>query len=282
MLIVNPLPMQWEEGYRRVFPDAKWSKMPSMGHDEYLFMWCDKVTQDFINCEPKQGRYTVFIRRYEYYTELESVDWSKVDEVIMVNDFLAEGFERRIGRKPHVVYNGVDPSQWTFKERNHGKIIAWVGFINQKKNLPLAVQIMAELPRDYELHIAGELQDMTTMDYLEHMVKSLGIKVVWNGHINHEWMDSWLEDKNYILNTSISEGCPNSVIEAMAKGIKPVVYNWPGALQQFGAEVIEKANDAVIRITDGGYETRQYRARVERKFGLSNYEKVREIVEANA
>jgi hypothetical protein len=35
------------------------------------------------------------------------------------------------------------------------------------------------------------------------------------------------------LSTSLSEGNPNNVIEAMAKGIKPVVHAWPGAEDQF-------------------------------------------------
>ncbi len=45
------------------------------------------------------------------------------------------GFEARTGIRPLVIYNAVDPEAWTYRERGHGKKIAVVGFINQKKNL---------------------------------------------------------------------------------------------------------------------------------------------------
>jgi glycosyltransferase involved in cell wall biosynthesis len=223
----------------------------------------------------------VYIRRFEYYTNLiEQVDWSKVGAVIMVNDFLADGFKKRTGVKPHVVYNSVDPDEWTFKEREPGSNIAWVGFVNQKKNLPLALQIMHELPRDYVLHVAGDFQDAQSMDYAVHMANLMGIKVNFYGQIRAEHMDAWLEDKSYLLNTSISEGCPNSVLEAMAKGIKPVVHNWPGAEQQFRPFYpFYNIRIAVGDIRRGDYDSNEYRSDVIKTFGSSNYTKVRQIIQ---
>ena len=226
--------MQWETGFKNTFPDAEWVKNPTNQADCYLFMWCDEVAVNFINNSLKHAPYIVYVRRYEMFNKwIKELDWSKVDEVIMVNDFLADRFYEITGRKAHVIYNAVDINKWKYKERKHGNQIAWVGFINQKKNLPLALQIMAGLPKNYELHIAGGIQDMQTLLYLEHIVKELQIQVTLNGQIPHEFMDEWLEDKNYILSTAISEGCPNNVIEAMAKGIKPIIHNWPGAEEQF-------------------------------------------------
>lgn len=281
ILIVSPLRMQWEDNYKKIFPYAEWSDLPKHGYDTYLFMWCDNATKAFINTGKKEGKYIVFVRRYEYYLDIENMDWHKVDAVIMVNDWLAKGFEERTGKKPHVVYNGVDPEKWTYKERKHGNKIAWVGFINQKKNLPLALQIMAELPEGYELHIAGSIQCLQTWDYLRHMANRLKVRVVYNGHILHEQMDSWLDDKNYILSTAISEGCPNHVIEAMAKGIKPIVHNWMGAKEQFDSFVFSNIERAIHDIGDlSPYDSQRYRYIVNDKFGLSNYEKVKEIVYA--
>jgi len=279
MLIVNPLKMQWEAKYREIFPDAEWSEIPRLGYDTYLFMWCNNVTQMFINDNAKQGRYIVFIRRYEYYSNLEKMQWDKVDAVIMVNDWLAEGFKQRTGVKPYVIYNGVDPDKWTFRERAHGNQIAWVGFVNQKKNIPLALQILAKLPEDYELHIAGGIQCFQTWDYLTYITKQIKRKVTFNGHIPHEYMNQWLEDKNYILSTAISEGCPNHVIEAMAKGIKPVVHNWAGSREQFDSFVFTTTGKAIHDISNiSPYDSERYRSIVSDKFGINNYEKVRQIV----
>lgn len=277
--------MQWVGEYRKLFPNALWVKKWTIDASDFipdvmLHMWCDIDTANDVASVP--CKHIVFIRRYEwYYGYWQKVDWRKVSEVIMVNDFLAKQFEKQTGIKPHVVYNAVNTAQWKFRERKHGKNIAWVGFINQKKNLPLALQILAELPDDYALHLAGSIQDNATMDYLDNIGKSIKRKIYWNGQIPHAQMDLWLEDKNYILSTAISEGCPNNVIEAMAKGIKPVVHDWTGAREQFGEAVFDTIPEAVKMMTEEPYESKKYLEKVENSFGLSNYQKVKEIVNNN-
>lgn len=270
--------MQWEAKYQEIMPDAVWSDTPYAGFDNYLFMWCDPATIKFINETNKECKYTVFIRRYEYFGHMQKLDWKKVDNVIMVNDELARGFETVTGIKPHVVYNGVDTDKWTYRERDKGNKIAWVGFINLKKNLPLALQILAELPHRYELHIAGSVQDSQLIPYAENILRSTNRKIHYYGHINSGDMNEWLEDKSFILNTAISEGCPNSVIEAMAKGIKPIVHNWPGSIAQFGARVFDTVKEAELDFEFGKFDPLEYRTTVEEKFGLNNYKKVRDIV----
>lgn len=287
--IITPLRMQWLEGYRRLWGDhvLTVTEHPRDIHgrippaDLRIFMWLNEETVNFIHTQPREGRRIVFVRRYEYYTTApEMCNWKNVDAVIMVNDFLAAGFEKRTGVRPHVVYNGVDPSRWTYRERGHGKKVAWVGFLNQKKNLPLALQIMAALPKDIELHVAGEVQDGASVDYLVHVAEALRVRVFLYGPIPHEHMDGWMEDKNYILSTALSEGCPNHVIEAMAKGIKPIVHNWPGAREQFGDLVFNAVNEAVSRMDSSSpYDSEGYRKLTEEKFGWPNYLRVKEIAE---
>jgi glycosyltransferase involved in cell wall biosynthesis len=281
--IVNPFRMQWEQGYGEVLNGHTviWTTMPeALECNLRIYMWCDDATIEDLNRPLNDAEKIVFIRRFEYYhAALESIDWSKIAAVIMVNDFLAEGFKHRTGIKPHVIYNAVDLSRWKNGPRGHGKKIAWVGFINQKKNLPLAIQIMAKLPRDYELHVAGGIQDPTTMDYIVHLANSIGVRATFYDQVKHEYMDAWLEDKNYLLNTSISEGCPNSVIEAMAKGIQPVVHEWPGAREQFGAYTFQAIDEAVGMITRGQYTSGWNREVVKAKFGPGNYQRFRQLVD---
>lgn len=279
MNIVNQFPMQWEKKYKELFPEAKWSGKPLEGHEKYLFMWCNDDTRDFINSRTKQAKYIVFVRRYEFFSNLEALDWSKVDRVIFVNDYLAKWFEHRTGVKPFVVHNGVDIGSWSPTCKGAGNKIAWVGYINQKKNLPLALQIMDGLPRDYELHIAGAVQDGQVMLYIENMAAALKVNVFFNGPIPRESMDSWLSDKNYILSTAISEGCPNNVIEGMAKGLKPIVHNWPGAKEQFGSSVFNNIKEAVWMIKEEKHTPEVYRYKAEHEFGADNYLKVKDIVD---
>ena len=278
---ITPLKMQWIKGYENVFKDHEFIKsdQPLDGSfDARMFMWCNEDTIDFINNREKDAKYIVFVRRYEYYSQpLEKVDWSKVDAVIMVNDYLAKGFFQRTGVKPHVIHNGVMPEDWTYRERGHGKQIAIVGFVNQKKNYPLALQILAALPEDYTLHIAGDVQCLATMDYMDNLAKAIKRKVYFYGHVDN--IDLWLEDKNYLLSTAISEGNPNNVMEAMAKGIKPIVHNWPGCDMQFKPYMFNTVKEAVeMMYTDSQYDSKAYRTLIECAHGLKQYDKIKEVV----
>jgi len=278
--IINRQKMQWESSFKKVFPDAQWVKNPTNEADIYIFMWCDDTTVNFINKAPKYGKYIVVIRRYEYYNNwIEELDWERVDDVICVNDFIAWGFKQRTGRDAYIIYNGVNAKEWTFKDRNHGNKIAMVGFVNQKKNFPLALQILAKLPQDYELHIAGGYQDGATLDYITHIANKICKKIMFYNQMPHEFIDKWLEDKNYILSTAISEGCPNNVIEAMAKGITPIVHNWPGSEQQSDGLTFDTVDEAIAMILDSDYESQKYREIVENKFGESNFLEFKKVVE---
>ena len=130
--IITKYPMQWLKGYKEVFPnceifDNPYKSIPvEEDRSAMLFMWCDKEAIEFLKKDNACGsKVIVFVRRYEYYTSaIEEMDWSKVDAVIMVNPYLARGFEERTGIKPHVVYNGITPDDWRYRERKHGGKIA--------------------------------------------------------------------------------------------------------------------------------------------------------------
>lgn len=280
--IITPFKMQWIDGFKNVLKghivEVMDSPTDSLSNVK-VFMWCNQDTINFINKNNKICRYIVFLRRYELYSVAwETLQWDKVDEIIVVNDFIADEFAKLTKKIPHVIYNGIYPDgKWKFKERKHGKKIAMVGFINQKKNYPLAVQILAALPEDYEIHLAGKVQDIATMDYVDNLVRDMKRKVYLYGHISR--MDMWLEDKNYLLSTAISEGCPNNVIEAMAKGIKPIVHNWPGSKQQFGEFCFNTISQAVsMMLPESPYQSQVYRDMVLEKFGIGNYLAAKKII----
>lgn len=229
------------------------------------------------------ARNVVFLRRFELFdNRLERVDWPKVHGLICVNSWIRDVvkgvFEENGVKTPiHLVYNGTDPSRWRFKERSHGKRIGMACHIHPKKNLPLAVQILSVLPEDYSLHIAGEIQDTCTAEYLNHVGKLLRRRIYIYGHIPAEQLSLWWEQMNYCLSTSISEGNPNNVIESMAKGIKPIVHNWPGAEDQFPEDVrFSTVEEAAKRISEP-YESKRYRSIVEEKFSLANIDRAVDI-----
>jgi len=225
-----------------------------------------------------------YLRRYELYGyDLSRIPLHLYDAIICVNDWIADQLRAVLARRAvdtppvHVIYNGVDLDAWTFKDRSPGKSIGMACHIHPKKNLPLALQILALLPDDYQLHIAGAIQDRCTLDYLDHLSRSMKRRLVVWDQIPHREMDMWWEQHQYCLSTSISEGNPNNVLEAMAKGICPVVHRWPGASDQFPELHLFETAEQAARIITGHspqLSSTTLRKIVERRFSPANYDRV--------
>jgi len=248
--------------------------------DTYLHMWA--------KYNPYMGdmdaQHIVFMRRYEFFDDAwRSLPWGRIPHLCLcsthIKDQVDEWFKTMgIGTETHLIYNVADPEMWTFKERVNGKKIGMTCHIHMKKNLPLALQILTLLPNDYELHLAGAIQDIALTQYLITVAEKLKLKLKFYGRIPYDSLDGWWDDKNYCLSTSLSEGNPNTVIEAMAKGIKPVVHGWPGAEDQFGSDVFYTATAAASAILGGSYNSGKYKEAVDKNYSVSNYNKVIKLI----
>lgn len=271
----------WKNAWIPLYKDA----FERRGHEFGVFK--DKAPKDSdivlhgwaIGTPPvERAKNIVFLRRYELFDGgLSRVNWSRTDELICVNSWIKEVTTRLLEQNGvktpvHLIYNAASPEKWTYAERGHGKRIGMACHVHPKKNLPLALQILGALPEDYELHIAGDVQDPCTAEYLNHVSAAMGRRLYLYGHV--EDLNLWWGQMNYCLSTSLSEGNPNNVIEAMAKGIKPIVHNWPGAKDQFPDHLFDRADEAVAMIQSAQYDSAFYRAQVEKDFSLQNIEKV--------
>lgn len=239
---------------------------------------------------PIEGKRNVmFLRRYELFNgALAKIDWEHVQDLILVNSWIKGIVDthfkaKGIKTKTHLIYNAVDTAQWAYQPRRGNHRIGMACHVHPKKNLPLALELLAQLPPGYELHIAGAIQDSCTAEYLDHLGKALQRKVYLYGHIPRDQLNVWWEQFGFCLSTSISEGNPNNVLEAMAKGIKPLVLNWPGAEDQFPAECIGNSAQALAYIvmnTQAGhspYDSAGYLALVESRFSLNNIKRAVDI-----
>jgi SAM-dependent methyltransferase len=275
--IRTPWDNAWIPIYKQIIEEAGHTFQLNQGKGKMLrpdiifHMWADNV-------RPLEGAVNyVFMRRYELYsTQWLDYDWAKIDKLIFCNHWIMERAQELAMRAGvqlpscELVMNAAAPDVWTFKERGPGKNIGMACHVHPKKNLPLAAQIMLELDEDYRLHIAGDIQDPFTADYVHSL---LGDRVRFYGHIPRESLDTWWDGMNYCLSTSISEGNPNSVIEAMAKGVKPVVHCWPGAAHQF--DTFKTVFDAVKMLRErNSYDSAKYRNIVTENHGLSNYRRI--------
>ena len=101
------------------------------------------------------------------------------------------------------------------------------------------------------------------------MVRALGLSDVvffcgWQEDVN-----SWLQDKHYIVSTSICEGHPVGILEGMACGSKPVIHNFPGVEDVFPSEFLFNISEQFCeQILSDTYESQRYRRFVEEKYSL--------------
>ena len=231
--------------------------------------WANEVAIIATNYEGIKGKKVVVrLHRYEAFTDSpKQINWSVVNRLILVAPHMKGILKETIPDieekvKIEVIYNGLDLDKIPFKEREAGYNIAWVGYINHRKNPTIALQIMKKLiDRDkrYILHIAGSFQDSCLQDYLMYMIDEMGLQdnVKYYGWVDD--MEEFWKDKNYLLHTSIHEAHSYAIMEGMAKGIKPIIANFRGAKELYPKYAIfNTIEEAVNIITDKNYYSNAY------------------------
>lgn len=231
--------------------------------------WCNEIAIIATNYEGIKGKKVIVrLHSYEIFTDFpKQINWDVVDKLIFVAPHIREILNELIPDikdkvKTEIIYNGVDIDSIRWKERQPGYNIAWVGFINYKKNPPMALQIMNELVNTcnkYKLHIAGSYQDLRYKIYLEYMIKEMGLQdnVVFYGWVND--MEGFWKDKNYLLHTSIHEGHSYAINESLVRGIKPVIHNFRGAKELYPKYAIFNTIEGAVNIiTNKNYYPRAY------------------------
>jgi Tfp pilus assembly protein PilF len=251
----------------------KWS-------DISWFEWCTNLAVAGSQL-PKVCKNIIRLHRYEAYEQWpQQVNWANVDLLITVgNSFTKDAL---INRVPDIetqtamvaVPNGVNLEKFAFVNRPRGKNIAFLANLRMVKNPAFVLQCMQKLhymDREYRLYFGGIFQDLALEQYLRHMVNALDLRDVvffdgWRADVN-----SWLEDKHYIVSTSIIESQGMGLLEGMASGLKPVIHNFPGASEIFPLEFLFNiAEEFCEQVLSDKYEPEVYRRFVEENYPLKN------------
>jgi len=246
--------------------------------DAVWFEWANEVAIIGTNYDGiLQKDVIVRLHSYEIFTNFPGqIRWSTVNRLIFVAPHIREILKESISNleekvKTEIVYNGINLDEIPFKEREPGFNIAWVGYINSKKNPQMALQIinkLVKIDKRYKLHIAGSFQELRYKIYLEYMINEMNLQdnVIFHGWVTD--LDAFWEDKNYLLHTSIHEGHSYAIMEAMARGIKPVIHNFRGAKELYpGDWLYNIPSEAIERILFNGefpygigeYDSKEYR-----------------------
>jgi glycosyltransferase involved in cell wall biosynthesis len=234
------------------------------------FEWCDELVAYGSRLPLAQQRKIICrLHSYEAFTQyVDNVEWASIDKVILIADHI-RGFvlDKQKNLRPEqtvIIPNGIDPDKYKYRECEPGFNIAYVGYLNYKKGPMLLLhtfKAIFDTDKRYKLYIAGKFQDYRDELYFSQMIKEFGIEdnVIYEG-----WQDDinqWLEDKNYILCTSLLESQNISVMQAMCKGIKPVVHNFVGARGIYPDEYVwNTIDEAIDMILSDKYESSDYRA----------------------
>ena len=219
-LFIRPFILDWAMKNHSFRVSPNFSYWPNFDPDLLFFEMCTGNIVFYTKKDEKLQDIRAICRAHGVGIRMniyKSVDWSKVSDLIFVSDWLkrqTEGFD--FGKtKLHVVYNGVDLNKFTLKKST--KPTYKLAFVAHKSNakgyndLPTIVKKFKKIDSRYELHIADR-------------------------SIKHEDMNDWLEDKDYLIHPSHYESFSYAVAEAMAKGIRPLINNWPGAEETWGDE----------------------------------------------
>jgi glycosyltransferase involved in cell wall biosynthesis len=141
-----------------------------------------------------------------------------------------------VADKGRVIFNSVQipPVSWMPRPlHNRPFKIGCAGIFKYAKGLPYLFKAIKALRNrhDITLHLAGTLRDSEKNTYLD-MVEKTGIEDILNFQpaLSHDKIPEWLCSLDAFVLSSVSEGCPNILMEAMACGL-PSVATRVGAVE---------------------------------------------------
>lgn len=239
------------------------------------FEWCDDLVIYGSKLDlAKKKKIICRLHSYEAFTDYPlQVNWNDVDNIIFDVQHIRDVVLKKVNidiQKISLISVGVDTNKYEFKNRNKGFNVAYVGYINYKKGPMFLIQLINALVKKdnrYKLYVGGKFQDERDVLYFEQMIKELKLEknLIYNGWIDN--VNEWLEDKDYIVSTSLLEGQHLSVMEGMCKGIKPIIHNFVGAKHVYDKKYVwNTIDEAVTMIRDNKYNSSKYR-----EYIINNY-----------
>jgi len=243
--------------------------------------WANELTVALTNhANILEGKRVVCrLHSYEAFAGyMQKIKWERINDVIFVADHIKNFVIQQIPKLAdfvqniHVIPNGIDLNKFTFKERRKGFNLAYIGYINYKKGPMLLLHAFRELAQindKYHLFVAGVFQDARYDLYFRQMIQEMGLEK--NFHFDGwvEDINGWLDDKQYAVCTSVLEGHPVGLMEAMARGLKPVIHNFVGARGLYPEKYIwNTIPEFVQKITESSYDSSTYRHFIAEHYSL--------------
>lgn len=115
----------------------------------------------------------------------------------------------------------------TDKSQKNTFDVLWVGKMDFRKQLSLALQTMAAIgDNKFRLHIVGG----GDAAFYQQMAEGLGIadQCVWHGMVSHDEVQKLMQASDIFFFTSVAEGTPHVVLEAIGNNLPVVCFDTCG------------------------------------------------------
>ena len=260
------------------------SNSPPQFCDIIWFEWFDGWGLQLLKIKPSQTKCIIRLHRYELFTSrtlkliqdvTDSGAYKNINKLVFVSETIKQiGISKFPWMKDIsvVIPNLFDHTKFPLAKRNKGYNLLFLGRISYVKNLPLCLTMFHELLKldsNYILNIVGEIADVELKYYVENFIEKTKIQdnITWMSRIPHDKVPNLMADMHYILCSSIFESQGIGIVEGVATGLKPVIFDFPGA-EQFYPEKWRWTDrtDFVGNILSPDYNPQEYH-----DYAIKNY-----------
>lgn len=211
-------------------------------------------------------------------TQLEAM-WDHVDHWVFPAPGAEHNFQsrqRKLDDKVvHMIPTGVDVDTIEFDPgRQPNGHIALYAPLRPADNPSLLLQVLEGLIEQddrFNLHVTGAARHPAVASYVRQQAEARGIDrhIHFYGAISPGERTVWLDQCTYVLSTRLIDGDWTGVVEAMARGLKPVIHAYPGAEQLFAPNMLfDTVDEAVALIAGETPQPEQYRRFARRRYQI--------------
>ena len=206
----------------------------SSGNADILFVEFADETLALVSRIRKKKMIVTRLHRYELFN-LPKADWSVIDIVIVVNNWMKKELELKVPSlkgKIICIHNFVDVNFWNKPTRRKiNNKLSIVGNIEKRKGHDKAIIAFSKLLKkrdNLHLSIIGKSKDLSFSDSLNVLVSDLGLndKVFFNGYVDD--LRKEFHETDVILSFSEHESTHLTLFEGLSCGAFPLSRNWEG------------------------------------------------------
>jgi len=165
----------------------------------------------------------------------------RFERVVGVSQDIRQNFIEQLGfssERTTVIHNGIElPDPQPRSRKGAAMVVGSAGRLFAVKDYLLMVRIARELAGSGDIcfRLAGDGPERAA---LEHSIREYGLDQAFALKGNVDDMDSFYRELDIYLNTSLHEGIPMAILEAMARGL-PVIAPKVGGITEIITDGVE-------------------------------------------